>query len=127
MNQEEKTGSLHQINHMSALCTSEEVVGALRSVIANSSRGPRHMVEAYVNLISSDPLLHIRIRELRERAFSTHRRRPRRAPSLAEPRAEEEESGPPPAEEEESERSPPRRRSRRHGRRADAEAEEGDP
>ena len=67
---------------MAALCTSEEVVGLLRQLVAQHSHGPRHAVDAYVDLISSDPLLHIRIRELRERAFAAARRRappPRRA------------------------------------------------
>ena len=61
---------------MATLSTSEEVVGALRQAVAQQSRGPRHIVDAYLNLLSSDPLLHIRIRELRERAFATARRRP---------------------------------------------------
>ena len=61
---------------MATLSTSEEVVGALRQAVAHQSRGPRHIVDAYLNLLSSDPLLHIRIRELRERAFATARRRP---------------------------------------------------
>ena len=55
------------------LCTSEEVVDLLRQAVAQRSRGPRAAVEAYLNLISSDPLLHIRIRELRERALAVPR------------------------------------------------------
>ena len=58
------------------LASPEDVIGVIRSALArhSSQRAPREVVNRYADLITSDPLLHIRIRELREKAFATPRR-----------------------------------------------------
>lgn len=58
------------------LASPEDVIGVIRSALArhSSTRAPREVVNRYADLITSDPLLHIRIRELREKAFATPRR-----------------------------------------------------
>ena len=58
-----------------SLASPEDVLGIIRSALSRESqRAPREVVNRYINLVTSDPILHIRIRELREKAFAAPRR-----------------------------------------------------